>query len=94
MALTFELQHAAHGRVLVMLEGVLDRHTVPTLHRALAQALQSYPSVIHVDLTAVIHIDAAGSGALQAAARVGDQAGYRLAFLPSTVPGRTSRARP
>jgi anti-anti-sigma regulatory factor len=66
-----------------MLQGDLDRHTVGTLHQALADALQSHPSVIHIDLTAVTHVDAAGNGALLAAARVGDQAGYRFTMTLS-----------
>ncbi|MET7423030.1 STAS domain-containing protein [Dactylosporangium sp. NPDC005555] len=78
MALSFEVQNEASGRVLIVLHGMLDSHGVAVFHRALAAALEWYPTLVGIDLTEVTLIDSAGVGALAAALRVGGRVGYRL----------------
>ncbi|MFF5229658.1 STAS domain-containing protein [Dactylosporangium sp. NPDC000521] len=94
MALSFEVQNEAAGRVLIVLHGMLDSHGVAVFHRALAAALEWYPSLVGIDLTEVSLIDSAGVGALAAALRVGGQVGYRLvvAAVSATAHERLRRS--
>ncbi len=94
VALSFEVQNEAAGRVLIVLHGMLDSQGVAVFHRALAAALQWYPSLVGINLTEVSLIDSAGVGALAAALRVGGQVGYRLvvAAVSATAHDRLRRS--
>lgn len=67
-----------NGRAVIAVSGEMDLTTEPVLHRLFVSALDLAPNSIAIDLGGVTFLDAAGVGALLAAASLAGERGCEV----------------